>query len=58
MAFFLVQGVAAIATLRLRPTGGWLVPGRVLTIAFNLATSALFFQSVNALFPFYAPRNS
>jgi hypothetical protein len=56
--FFLVQGVVAAASIRLRPAGWWLVFGRFLTIAFNLATSALFFQSVNSVLPFYSPRNS
>jgi hypothetical protein len=57
-AFFLVQGVAAAASIRLRPAGWWLVLGQFLTIAFNLATSVLFFQSVNSVVPFYSPRNS
>ena len=57
-AFFLVQGVAAAASIRLRPVGWWLVLGQFLTIAFNLATSVLFFQSVNSVLPFYSPRNS
>ena len=57
-AFFLVQGAATAATARLRPRGRWLVFGQCLTIAFNLATSVLFFQSVNAVLPFYSPRSS
>jgi len=56
MLFFLTQGIAVAATLHLRPTG-W--PRRAmfaLTLLFNLATSFLFFQSVNQVIPFYSPR--
>jgi MBOAT, membrane-bound O-acyltransferase family len=54
-AFFLLQGVAVAATLRLRPTSwrAWL--GVALTLAFNLSTSLLFFASVGGILPFYAP---
>lgn len=54
--FFLIQGAATAATMRLRPKGWRLAIGQVLTIAFNLTTSILFFQSVNSVLPFYSPR--
>ncbi len=54
--FFLSQGVAAMLTFRLRPTGWRRRLGTLLTLIFNLATAALFFQSVNAVLPFYSPR--
>ena len=56
MAFFLIQGVAAALTLRLRPRGFAALVGVALTLAFNLATGLLFFACMNALFPFYAAR--
>ena len=56
LLFFVLQGIAVTVTLRFRPRG-WLQPFSILaTIAFNLVTSVLFFQSVQALFPFYSPR--
>jgi D-alanyl-lipoteichoic acid acyltransferase DltB (MBOAT superfamily) len=54
--FFLSQGVAARLTFRSRPTGWGRVLGTFLTLIFNLAAAALFFQSVNAILPFYSPR--
>jgi D-alanyl-lipoteichoic acid acyltransferase DltB (MBOAT superfamily) len=55
--FFSLQGCAVAATMRIRPSGRisslWIVG----TVMFNLATSVLFFQSVDALFPFYWPRS-
>jgi hypothetical protein len=56
--FFLVQGVAAAASIRLRPTGWRRTVGQLLTFLFNLATSAFFFRSVNAVLQFYSPRSS
>lgn len=52
-AFFLVQGLAVVATVRLRPRGPWILPAILATLAFNLATSALFFASVDQVVPFY-----
>lgn len=56
MLFFLLQGGAAAATLRVRPSGrarpAWIAG----TLAFQAAASVLFFQSVDAVLPFYAPR--
>lgn len=55
--YFVLNGFAVAATFRLRPRGT-LVPLCVAaTIAFNLLASILFCQSLNAIFPFYAPRN-
>jgi hypothetical protein len=53
-AFFLIQGVAAAATLRARPTGPVAAVWVVATLAFNLATSALFFASIDEVMPFYS----
>jgi len=56
MAFFLIQGVASVATLRLRPTGWRAAACIVLTLAFNLATARIFFESMNRVLPFYVSR--
>jgi D-alanyl-lipoteichoic acid acyltransferase DltB (MBOAT superfamily) len=53
-AFFLIQGLAVIVTLRARPTGGMKWIGRAATLAFNLVTSVLFFASLNQFLPFYS----
>ena len=56
MLFFMIQGIAVVLTMRLRPNG-WKAPlGIIATLAFNLTSAVLFFKSVNALAPFYAPR--
>ena len=52
-AFFLTQGLASWATRRVRPRGPAASAGVAATLAFNLATSALFFASVGAVLPFY-----
>ena len=52
-AFFLAQGVAAALTMRLRPRGPAAAVGIAATLAFNLATSVLFFASVDGMVPFY-----
>jgi len=56
LLFFMLQGCAVIATMRIRPRGG----GAILWIAgtwiFNLATSALFFMSLDQVIPFYSMR--
>jgi hypothetical protein len=54
--YFLVQGCASAATLRVRPTGVRAGIWWAATIAFNLAVAAFFFQSVNMVLPFYARR--
>src|SRR5262249_40362898 len=56
MAFFLLQGAAVAATMRVRPKGWRQVPWIAATIAFNLATATLFFASVGEVFPFYVQR--
>ena len=53
MGFFLLQGLAVVATLRLRPRGWAAVPMTLLTFAFNLATVRLFLAGLNAVAPFY-----
>lgn len=55
-AFFMLQGLACVATLRWRPKGLHAVVGWALTLAFNLATSVIFFISVGQVAPFYAAR--
>jgi hypothetical protein len=57
-AFFLLNGCAAAATLRARPTGLYRVAGVALTLAFVLGTAVLFFRRVDAVLPFYERRPS
>lgn len=55
MSFFLLQGVAVAATLRVKPRGRMaVVAWTAATLAFNLITSLLFFLSFHALVPLYA----
>jgi hypothetical protein len=56
MAFFLVQGAAVAATRAVDPRGGWRPVGIAATLAFNLATTVLFFASIDQVVPFYAER--
>jgi hypothetical protein len=56
MAFFLIQGLAAIATIRLKPRGWLRGPAIAATLAFNLLTGLMFFSSMNAVLPFYVDR--
>jgi hypothetical protein len=57
LLFFLLHGCAVVATMRVRPSG-WAAPLWIAgTLAFNLATSVLFFRSVDAVLPFYCPRS-
>jgi hypothetical protein len=56
MLFFMIQGLAVMATLRLRPRGWRAVPMILLTFAFNLATVRIFLASMNAVLPFYVQR--
>jgi hypothetical protein len=53
-AFFLLQGLAVLATLRIRPKGWKKWPWRAATFAFNTVTSVLFFASVDGFVPFYS----
>lgn len=52
--FFLLQGLAVAASARLRPAGWKVWPWIGATLIFNLATSVLFFASVDAVIPFYS----
>ncbi len=54
IAFFMIQGLAVVATRRLRPVGAWAVIGIGLTLAFNMLTALLFFASLGGVLPFYA----
>ncbi len=56
MLFFMLQGCAAVATGRIRPKGPAVPIWWAATLAFNLATAALFFRSVNGVIPFYQRR--
>jgi hypothetical protein len=58
MAFFLIQGLAVIATLRIRPRGRAAAPAIVLTFAFNLLTARLFLMAMSAVVPFFASRSA
>jgi len=57
LLFFALQGCAVAATARTRLAGRrpslWIAG----TLVFNLSTSLLFFQSVDAVLPFYWPRS-
>jgi hypothetical protein len=53
MLFFMTQGCAAAATLRIRPRGRAVVLWWAGTFVFNLATSVLFCRSVNGVIAFY-----
>jgi hypothetical protein len=57
MCFFLIQGLAVVVTLRLRPRGWLAVPMTLLTFAFNLAAVRLFLAGLNAVAPFYVNRS-
>jgi hypothetical protein len=54
-AFFLIQGIAVVATMRVRPRGAFAVVGVAATLTFNLVTSMLFFTSLDQVVPFYSP---
>lgn len=53
-AFFLLQGVATAATVRVKVRGWTAALWFAGTFAFNLASSVLFFASTNAVLPFYS----
>lgn len=57
LLFFSLQGVAAAVTIRVRPRGWWILPAVAATLAFNLATQAIFGISVQQVVPFYSQRN-
>ena len=52
-AYFLLQGLAVAATVRVKPRGAAAVAWVAATFAFNVASGVLFFGSVNGLVPFY-----
>jgi hypothetical protein len=54
IAFFMTQGLAATATMRLRPRGYRAVVWWAATLVFNIGTSALFLASLDEVVPFYA----
>ena len=53
-AFFAMQGLAAVATARVKVRGWRRVPWTAVTLAFNMLSSVLFFASIHAVVPFYA----
>ena len=54
IAFFLVQGLAAASTARVKVQGKQVVLWVIGTLAFNLVTSVLFFACIHAVTPFYS----
>lgn len=56
VAFFLIQGVAVVLTARLDPKGAWKAIGIAATVAFMVASGALFFASIDEVLPFYQQR--
>jgi hypothetical protein len=54
LAFFTIQGLAAALTARLKVKGNLAALWLLGTLAFNLATSVLFFASIHAVTPFYS----
>jgi hypothetical protein len=57
-AFFMIQGVAAVATMGVVPRGWRKAPWVAGTFAFNLATAVLFFTCLNDTLPFYQRRTT
>jgi hypothetical protein len=53
LAFFVVQGIAVIATHRVNLVGSWRILGVVLTYAFNWFTAVWFVVPINQFIPFY-----
>ena len=53
-AFFMLQGLAVVATLRLHPAGAGTWRWIAATWIFNLATSVFVFASVQGVVPFYS----
>ncbi len=56
--FFSLQGFAVVATMSTRPSERMSSLWIAGTLVFNLSTSVLFFQSVDAVLPFYWPRSA
>jgi hypothetical protein len=53
-AFFALQALAVLATMRLAPRGAAAVAGTILTIAFMLLTSTLFGANIHMAIPIYS----
>ncbi|MDH4393577.1 MAG: MBOAT family O-acyltransferase [Aquabacterium sp.] len=53
-AFFLLQGLAAASTARLKVQGWRVIPWTAGTLVFNLLSSVLFFASLHQVAPIYA----
>jgi hypothetical protein len=51
--FFLLHGVAALSTRRVKPNGPLVVPAVILTFAFNTFSTVLLFLPINQRIPFY-----
>jgi hypothetical protein len=54
LAFFMLQGLGVVLTMRMRPRGGLALLCRSLTFLFVLGSSVLFFASLQAIVPFYS----
>jgi hypothetical protein len=54
--YFVLNGIASLVTMRIRPRGWTALPAVEGTVIFNLTMAVLFFKSVNSVFPFYSPR--
>jgi len=56
MAYFVLQGIAVVVWRRSLAPFGMATFSIVLALAFQIASSVLFFSGVNAILPFYSPR--
>ena len=54
LAFFMLQGFAVVATLKIHRRGRQALLWAVITFTFELAVSVLFFASINHVVPFYS----
>jgi hypothetical protein len=54
LAFFMIQGVAVVATGGVKPRGRAALPATAATLVFIIASSVLFFASFHGVAPFYA----
>lgn len=54
ITFFMVQGLAVAATLRIKPRGWTIFPWIAATLVFNIATGTLFLASFHQILPLYA----
>ncbi len=53
MLFFMLQGLAVVATMRIRPHGVAAWGGIVMTYVFNISSAVIFCASVQQIVPFY-----